>query len=176
MTFLKILAKATFVLFMFTSSTLLGFSEFLVTIDDVPVDTLIQSIPYAFNIICEPSESIYVEIIIDANNYVEFVNPLSIDETTKPRTVDIFTYPNPFNRKLKISYTVDKSTNVSIEIFDVNGKAVRTLLKNEKSQIGVHQILWDGCFDNGLEAGTGVYFVKLTSPFGSRIIKTLLIQ
>ncbi|MBS4027807.1 MAG: T9SS type A sorting domain-containing protein [Ignavibacteriales bacterium] len=66
-------------------------------------------------------------------------------------------YPNPFNPTTTIKYAVPQSGFVSLVVYDVLGKEVATLLKNEQMEIGEHEIQFDA---SGLTSG--VYFYRLT--------------
>ena len=66
-------------------------------------------------------------------------------------------YPNPFNPSTKIKYSVPQTSQVQIEVFDVLGKEIETLLNKEKPA-GTYELTWN--------AGTlpsGVYFYQLRS-------------
>ncbi|MFH2035360.1 MAG: FlgD immunoglobulin-like domain containing protein, partial [Candidatus Zixiibacteriota bacterium] len=57
-------------------------------------------------------------------------------------------YPNPFNPDTKIEYDLPKAANVRIEIFNVLGQKVSTLI-DSYSEAGTHQVTWNGTSDNG---------------------------
>ena len=69
-------------------------------------------------------------------------------------------YPNPFNSRTTIRYQISKSTFVIIEILDLLGRRVRTLV-SQKRPVGVHQVNWDGKDDSGQIVGSGVYLCRL---------------
>ena len=66
-------------------------------------------------------------------------------------------YPNPFNPSTTIKFALAEAGNVSIEIFNVRGQKVRTLL-NEFLSPERYSIEWNGFDDNGRVVGSGVYF------------------
>ncbi len=68
-------------------------------------------------------------------------------------------YPNPFNSEVKISFWVPTRTKVSLGIYDVLGRQVKSLITAE-SQNGYHQIHWDGTGSNDIQVSSGTYFVK----------------
>ncbi|MBN1479105.1 VCBS repeat-containing protein [candidate division KSB1 bacterium] len=84
-------------------------------------------------------------------------------------------YPNPFNPETVIRFEVPEAVHVSIDIYDVQGKKIRSLL-DEHTSAGKHQLLWDGLSDTGEAVPSGVYFVRMTSPAGSFTIKASLIK
>jgi hypothetical protein len=81
-------------------------------------------------------------------------------------------YPNPFNPRTTIRFTVGKgdisSTGraaVQLEVFDVAGRSVR-VLEDGYREAGSHTVSWDGTSSGGEIAASGFYFVRLT--VGSR--------
>jgi hypothetical protein len=80
--------------------------------------------------------------------------------------------PNPFSNKTNISFYLQKETRVSIDIFDVEGKNIRTLI-NSKLNSGKHNIIWDGNDNSGNTVAEGIYFYRLktkTSSFTKKVI------
>ncbi|MFQ5603534.1 MAG: DNRLRE domain-containing protein [bacterium] len=69
-------------------------------------------------------------------------------------------YPNPFNLSTRIDFTLPAKSKVLLQIFNLKGQKVRTLLKQEKPA-GQHKITWDGRDDRGLIAASGVYVYRL---------------
>ncbi len=70
-------------------------------------------------------------------------------------------YPNPFNPSTQIRYTLGHSGNISLDIYNILGQRVRSLV-NTIQQIGTYELEWDGKDNNGNTVSTGVYFYKLT--------------
>ncbi|MBN4061582.1 MAG: hypothetical protein COA57_08785 [Flavobacteriales bacterium] len=71
--------------------------------------------------------------------------------------IAISTYPNPFIDKVIIEYTLTIMTKVKLEIFDLAGKKIETLV-NQKQEVGTHKLEFQS--DNN-EKSSGVYLVKL---------------
>ncbi|MDP2303999.1 MAG: T9SS type A sorting domain-containing protein [Ignavibacteria bacterium] len=69
-------------------------------------------------------------------------------------------FPNPFNPSTKIEFSIDRSENVKLEIFDITGSSVITLL-NEFKEAGAHSVIWDGKDSQNFSQPTGVYFYRL---------------
>jgi hypothetical protein len=63
--------------------------------------------------------------------------------------------PNPFIRSTVIQYHVPAKTNISLEIYDITGRTVKTLV-SEAKEPGIHKVTWSA---EGL--ATGMYFAKL---------------
>jgi hypothetical protein len=69
-------------------------------------------------------------------------------------------YPNPFNPSTTISFSVSQSGSAMLEIYDLTGGHVRTLLSGEVGP-GNHSVQWDGRDERGTSVGSGVYFYRL---------------
>jgi hypothetical protein len=68
--------------------------------------------------------------------------------------------PNPFNPTTSISFTLLRDANVRLDIFDNRGRLVRELVSGPRPA-GRQTAIWDGRGDDGLPAGSGVYFYRL---------------
>ena len=69
-------------------------------------------------------------------------------------------YPNPFSQSTVIGYQLQVSDNVVLEIYNLSGKGIRTLVNNNQSD-GEHSVIWDGTNDSGKPVPAGVYFYKM---------------
>ncbi len=92
-----------------------------------------------------------------------------------PDKVDLKISPNPFNPILSISIVLPKSENISLEIFDVSGKLVRTLSRG-KYFAGSYRFFWDGSDDSGIFMPSGIYFVKFAGDNETISRKALLLK
>jgi hypothetical protein len=68
--------------------------------------------------------------------------------------------PNPFNPATTIEYSLAAPGRVTIRVFDVAGRVVRTLVDGALDA-GPHQATWDGSTDSGERAASGVYFIRM---------------
>ncbi len=91
--------------------------------------------------------------------------PLSTDIQTKPAIPDKPTLgqnsPNPFNAYTDIEFSIPEGAHVRLEVTDVLGKHVATLMDTKKPR-GTYRARWNSLDDNGNECASGVYFYKLT--------------
>ena len=72
--------------------------------------------------------------------------------------------PNPFNPATTIRYDVPTGGGrVRIDIYDVSGRLVRTLVDGAESP-GEKSVVWDGTDDRGIAVSTGVSFYRLVAP------------
>ena len=66
-------------------------------------------------------------------------------------------YPNPFNPETVIRFNIADAGNVNIEIFNIRGQKVRTLMDGFVER-GEHTVVWNGTDENGHGVSSGVYF------------------
>lgn len=93
-----------------------------------------------------------------------------------PSEVKIFqNYPNPFNPTTTISYTISQQGPVVIEVINVLGQRVRTLV-SEVEQPGHHEVLWDGKDGQGNESCSGIYICRLSTNRVTHQTKMLLVR
>jgi hypothetical protein len=71
-------------------------------------------------------------------------------------------YPNPFNPSTIIQFDIPKQGQVKIGVFSVLGKEVAEIT-NSIYSAGTHQVVWNGRTDAGMQASSGVYFVRLVA-------------
>ncbi|MCK9329241.1 MAG: chitobiase/beta-hexosaminidase C-terminal domain-containing protein [Candidatus Cloacimonetes bacterium] len=102
------------------------------------------------------------------NSQSEVIEPLF---TTKLSNA----YPNPFNNKTNIPFTLDKQTIVEIEIYNLLGQKIITLISESKSK-GQHQVNWNGRDENGREVAGGVYFCRMKTPQYNQMIKLVYVK
>ena len=69
-------------------------------------------------------------------------------------------YPNPFNPVTTIQYTLSMPSEVRLEIFNLDGERVRTLVAEHQSA-GYYTVHWDGNDEKGRAVGSGVYIYSL---------------
>jgi hypothetical protein len=69
-------------------------------------------------------------------------------------------YPNPFNPSTTIDYSVPRRERVTLQVFNIQGQLVATMLNEDKSA-GEYQITWSGKDEAGNQLATGAYFYTL---------------
>lgn len=82
-------------------------------------------------------------------------------------------YPNPFNANTVISYALSSTAEVSIDVFDILGRRVTTLV-NERQAPGVYETSWDGRDDKGRDVASGTYFYRLR--LGAQVYKRKMVM
>lgn len=92
----------------------------------------------------------------------------------KPKNFTLFpNYPNPFNPETTISYSIPKAGNVLLQIFDLNGRLVTTLVANDLQEAGVYSVNWNARDQFNKVVSSGIYISKLT--VGDKVLHNKLI-
>jgi len=85
--------------------------------------------------------------------------------------------PNPFNPTTTIHYSIKESGQVKLEVYDVSGRLVRTLVDEFKTPVAEGlSVEWDGRDGNGNTVASGVYFYKLVANDFSATRKMVLLK
>ena len=84
-------------------------------------------------------------------------------------------HPNPFNPQTVISYTLPRTGQVSLSIYNLLGQQITTLIDQIQSA-GNHSLTWDGIDREGKPVASGVYFYRLRSGDFAQTKKMLLLK
>jgi len=155
------------------------------TIDSIPIGSIEYDPNIAETIEIEiPKETYQVdskavlEITKNRGQFVTLAKPLIVYQYEVPETttssgpqsagrITILTkprlyqnYPNPFKTQTTIRYSLPIESKVSLLIYDISGRSVKTLV-NQHQPSGVYSIKWDGRDNRGKSISSGVYFYRL---------------
>jgi hypothetical protein len=83
--------------------------------------------------------------------------------------------PNPFNPQTRIDYDIPKATNVKLEIFNVLGQQVKTLV-NDFQEAGAKSVIWDGRDNSGYTVSSGIYFYRMEAGDFSMTRKMMMLK
>ncbi|MHB9011009.1 MAG: FlgD immunoglobulin-like domain containing protein [Ignavibacteriaceae bacterium] len=84
-------------------------------------------------------------------------------------------YPNPFNPSTTINFSLKSEAVVTIKIYSILGKEVRTLV-NEERPSGNYCVLWNGCDNAGISVASGTYFYRYTAGNITQVRKMVLLK
>jgi hypothetical protein len=84
-------------------------------------------------------------------------------------------HPNPFNTITTIVFQISARSNVSINIYNLQGQEIRNLVNND-FEAGIHKIEWNGLDNIGKSVPTGMYMIRMLSGGDVRIGKCLLLK
>jgi hypothetical protein len=92
---------------------------------------------------------------------------VSADDVTIPvADLSLKNYPNPFNPETTISYSLQEASDVSVEVYNIRGQKVKTLVDNEQKQPGTHSVTWNGTDQSGRTVASGVYLYRVDADGG----------
>jgi hypothetical protein len=83
--------------------------------------------------------------------------------------------PNPFTDRTEVSFSLPAEQDVTIEIYNVLGQRVRTLME-DSAPVGVSSVVWDGRDERGNQLPSGVYFSRMVTSNASDIEKIVLMR
>ena len=107
------------------------------------------------SLVCEESECDEL-----SNNLIEL-----------PETFELFkAYPNPFNPKTTVMYSIPNPVELNISVYDIKGKII-DILYNGFKEVGYHQIIWDASKYN-----TGIYFIQMNTKEFNQTQKVILVK
>ncbi len=104
--------------------------------------------------------------------------PVDVDFEESVIVPDAFVtqnFPNPFNSGTTIELDMPSSGHLSILIYDILGRHVRTIV-DDFIQRGPHQFPWDGKSESGQSAASGVYFARITIGSDHVVRKLVLLR
>ena len=114
--------------------------------------------------------------VSDPSNEAEIAFVDIDDETPVPHNTELVgNFPNPFNPETIIQFSLSKESHVKIEIFNIRGALVRTLVDSEFTE-GVHDISWNGEDKNGNLTTSGVYFYRMKTDDYQSVKRMVLLK
>jgi hypothetical protein len=104
------------------------------------------------------------EGLADSTTWVFTITGIQSDKGVVPTAYALGqNYPNPFNPTTTIEFDLPKSSSVTLEVFNVSGARMRSLLKGESIAAGSHTMMWDGRDASGRVVPSGVYMYRITA-------------
>ncbi|MEL0011277.1 MAG: T9SS type A sorting domain-containing protein, partial [Bacteroidota bacterium] len=93
------------------------------------------------------------------------------ESTFDKRTIEVKSYPNPFNPKTTISFTLSTHSNIQLGIYNANGQLISHLVNGKVLPQGLHHYSWDAA-----GFASGVYFIHLISNEEVHVLPISLIK
>lgn len=97
------------------------------------------------------------------------------EDLSVKEVLSLSNYPNPFNPETRIEYSLPEDGEVSLDIFNIKGQKVNTLVKTYEVK-GSHSVIWNGKDQSGNKCGSGIYFYRLSSGSTSKTSKMILMK
>ena len=117
-----------------------------------------------------------VDIMVTAYVTDQPVSIKSEDNENIPLTFEMKqNYPNPFNPNTVITYQIPQNEMVTLEVFNVLGQRVRTLV-NEIKDAGQYEITWDGKNNSGNQLSSGIYLYRINAGNFVKVMKMILLR
>ncbi len=112
-----------------------------------------------------------------STDFIETITGIEMNQTPElPSTIKLNqNYPNPFNPSTYISYQLPESCNVTLKIYDVLGREIKTLVDSHQNT-GEHSIVWNGTSDSNSSVCSGMYFYCLKTGTTKLLKKMMLVQ
>jgi len=105
------------------------------------------------------------------------IEPGAVDETVPkssgPGVLSLGSHPNPFSGSTQIRLNLPSASRVSLRVYDVSGRLVRTLA-DEVMVAGEHNVEWNGRSVNGGQVAAGVYVVRMDVE-GRKVTRKLFV-
>ena len=122
----------------------------------------------------DPLSQEEIDLIGDWIN--EGANNLTLKDSFLPQNFTLEqNYPNPFNPSTTILYNLSNDELVSLEIFNLNGKKVRTLV-NKYQNSGPKKVIWNGDNNHGQQVPAGMYLYSIIAGDVKQTKKMLLVK
>lgn len=84
-------------------------------------------------------------------------------------------YPNPFNPSTKLTFSLNRATDINLAVFNILGQKIKTLI-DENRPAGKYDVEWDGCDEAGQTMPSGVYFYRIETENDVAARKMLLLK
>jgi flagellar hook assembly protein FlgD len=97
------------------------------------------------------------------------------DDVSTPRSLTLDVYPSPFNPVTTVALSLPRPSPVSIKIYDIRGRQVRTLFQGELFE-GRHEFRWDAADDAGDPLASGVYVLRTQTEQETKTRKVALVR
>lgn len=83
--------------------------------------------------------------------------------------------PNPFSASANIKFEIPSGAFVTVSVYDITGRQIVTMNGGYLSA-GSHTVIWDGSYQSGEPAGSGIYFARIEVPSGSASKPMILLK
>jgi hypothetical protein len=118
----------------------------------------------------------YLEAV-DFNGQSMFFGPVTAAPENDLETALYGNYPNPFNPVTFIRFSLREELPVTLVIYDLTGRVVKTLIRPDKPlKAGRYRVTWDATNNNGQIMATGPYFYRFKAGKYLKTKKMILLK
>lgn len=149
-------------------------------LNPVPPTDITNLIPWGTSLVKFRLADLNRAIYGNTNIYLVRVRPSTLTDVgdlppVATNKVLVSCYPNPFNPRTTIRFTVPAKTNATVSVYDAAGRLVATVFRGH-AVAGFNEVSWDGRSDNGTISASGVYFCKVVTPNQTATGKLVLLK
>jgi hypothetical protein len=112
------------------------------------------------------------------SNILKWFGVVGIEEKVPFVSANFFlsqNWPNPTTSVTTINYHLPSDCEVALEVYDVSGRLIETIVRDKKSA-GTHSVIWDGRDVKGEELPSGIYFYRLKALEFESIRKMVILR
>ena len=99
--------------------------------------------------------------VLENNTQVPF-DPTAVGDAPTRPTALVGNWPNPFNPKTRIEFSLAEAGEASLQIYSIDGRLLRTLAAGRRAA-GNHDLAWDGLDQHGRPLPSGIYLARLAA-------------
>lgn len=131
-----------------------------------------KTIYFSFDLSQIVSSTARQELMADLADWFG-ITPVANDDPETPQlsTSINSVYPNPFNPNTTIAYSMAKTEQVKLAVYNLKGQRVASLLDTIQTP-GTHTLSWDGTDEAGKAVASGIYYLKLETP-GTKVTRKI---
>ncbi len=158
----------------FPNATSFDWKQFYVdlTVPNPPAGQVAKSISVRLHPLGRFSGTVYMDAL-------EIKKIYEVTEVKDPFLPEDFSlsqnFPNPFNPSTVISYSLPTNSLVTLIIYDLLGREVKTLINNEQNS-GVYKVQWNGENDYGSKVSSGLYIYTIRTGQFNESRKMVLLK
>jgi hypothetical protein len=105
------------------------------------------------------------------------IQRVGVSEESSPRPFTVYqNFPNPVRSSTTIRFVLPAAERVTLRIFDVMGRLVRTLADRHPFEPGMNALVWDGTNDFRAPVASGIYFYGIQTGSLAKIRRMLVIR
>ncbi|MDZ4805933.1 MAG: BsuPI-related putative proteinase inhibitor [Candidatus Eisenbacteria bacterium] len=121
-------------------------------------------------------EPLLIDIVLETSYPPPGTGGGGSEDAAPSMVIGLHNTPNPFRPQTTIQYRLMAPTDVSVHVYDLHGRLVRSLINSTRQPAGEQFLPWDGRDDSGVMAGGGVYFYRVWTPVETRTGKMVMVR
>ncbi len=131
----------------------------------------------AFMLVLMPAITAQAQIVHGFSNVFALDTVTAVDDGENPPrlTTLVAIYPNPFNPRTGVEFTLAEAGDVELAVFDLQGRLIR-MLDREYRSAGRYRVTWSGRDGDGHGVPSGVYLCRLIAAGESHTAKLMLVK